>query len=129
MSKNKPRSKKKSISQLKKKADQVFSKWIRKRDSRSGFNTCVTCGKTALIEELQCGHYESRKHNATRYREDNCHCQCPGCNVFQHGNMAKYSLWIDQRYGPNKRKELRREAQKIKQFTRTELEEIIEKYS
>lgn len=82
-----------SISQLKKKADEVFSKYIRKRDGR-----CFTCGNT---DNLQCGHYIPRDCLELRYNERNCHAQCVGCNVFKKGNYTVYSLKLMSKYGHN----------------------------
>jgi len=81
----------KSISQLKKKADSVFSKWIRNRDKR-----CYTC-KKGLAE--QCGHYISRSYLYLRYDETNCHGQCVSCNVFKNGNLPVYALRLIDDYG------------------------------
>jgi len=114
----------KTVSKLKKKADQVFSLYIRRRDN----GVCFTCGKRGKIEEMQCGHYESRRHNATRYDERNCNCQCVGCNCFRNGNMTVYALKLQEKYGEGILQDLRKKAEKIKRFTKKDLEEIIEKY-
>ena len=114
----------KSISQLKKVADAVFSVWIRTRDN----GTCFTCGITKPIKEMQNGHYVSRGHNSLRFDERNCHCQCVGCNVFKHGNMDEYTLALTRMYGIGILDELSNEKRKIKQFTREELQGIIDKY-
>jgi len=82
---------KKTISQLKKIADDVFSKYIRQRDGK-----CFTCGSP---ENLQCGHYIPRDCLELRYSEKNCHAQCVGCNVFRKGNYTAYSLAMMKKYG------------------------------
>ena len=117
--------KKKGIIPLKKKADTAFSIYIRNRDN----GVCFTCGKKGTIKEMQNGHYESRRHNATRFDERNCHCQCVGCNVFKSGNMTIYALKLQELYGRGILTELRKQAQEIKKFTRNDLELIIEKYA
>src|SRR3990167_7502127 len=108
--------KKKSISQLKKEADRVFSLFVRNRDK-----ACFTCGAR---ENLQCGHFVSRSHNNTRYDPDNSKTQCVSCNVFKNGNYAEYAF----RLGGEKVAELRKRGRILKQFKRFELEEIIKKY-
>lgn len=50
------------------KADQEFSKWIRKRDGK-----CVRCGST---EYLTCSHFWARQHKATRFDPENCVTLC-----------------------------------------------------
>jgi len=82
-----------SISQLKKKADKIFSLYIRKRDG-----ACFTCGNS---ENLQCGHYIPRDCLELRYDEKNCHAQCVGCNVFRKGNYTVYAMNLMRKYGDN----------------------------
>src|SRR3990167_10263026 len=113
--------KRKSISKLKKKADKVFSLWIRARDKR-----CVSCGSD---RNLQNGHYISRSHNATRYNEKNNNCQCLTCNIFKKGNYPAYTLYLMRKYGNGIIKELEKIGRETKQFTPAELERIIKKYT
>lgn len=114
-----------SVSKLKKRADAVFSLYIRTRDN----GVCFTCGVQRSIKEMQNGHFVSRVHNSLRFDERNCNCQCPGCNVFKHGNMDVYALRLTQKYGPSILAELNVEKRKIKQFTREDLLTIINTYS
>ena len=68
------------------KADEAFSKYIRFRDTKGGetlaerVGHCVTCGKPKRGDELQCGHWLSRKYFGTRWHEYNCAAQCPWDN-------------------------------------------------
>ena len=78
--------------------------------------TCVTCGKVDHWKNLQCGHYVPRGHLATRFREDNCHVQCVGCNVFKKGNMDSYALYMLNRYGKEKLEELDRLKNQITKY-------------
>lgn len=111
---------KKTVSSLKRKADKVFSIFIRKRDG-----VCFTCGSR---RNLQCGHFISRSHNATRYDELNCWTQCVGCNVFKNGNMAEFSYRLLKKIGQEKFTALIKKGRQIKQFTVKELEKIIKTY-
>lgn len=108
-----------SISSLKKKADQVFSKWVRAREPY-----CVTCGSR---NNLQAGHYVSRSWNALRYSEVNVHTQCSGCNIFKRGNMDEYARFLIKKYGPGILNQLAKKKV-VHQFTRSELETLISKY-
>lgn len=66
-----------TISKLKKKADTLFSQYIRLKNSDwRGYCQCYTCGKIDHYKKMQCGHYEKRGNNATRYDEENCRVQC-----------------------------------------------------
>jgi hypothetical protein len=117
-----------SISKLKKKADAIFSQYIRLKNSDwRGYCTCYTCGKISHYKKLQCGHFEKRGNNATRYDEENCRVQCVGCNVFQAGNYPIFSHKLDQE-DPTLRPRLREKASQIKQWKAYELEEIIATY-
>lgn len=109
-----------SISQLKKQADKVFSLWIRNRDKR-----CVLCGST---KQLQNGHFVSRGINILRYDERNCNACCSVCNIWKNGNMVEYSAFMRRKHGPDIIETLLKEKQKLHQFTRSELEDIIKKY-
>jgi len=110
--------KKKSIKSLKSKLDTIFSLYIRRKDADNReFATCVTCFKKAHYSELQCGHYISRSYLATRYDDQNCAVQCLGCNVFKHGNMPAYTIYIQKKYGIEIINELvRRSRQIVKNF-------------
>jgi len=111
----------KSVTQLKKIADSVFSLWIRNRDKK-----CVTCGST---DRLQNGHYISRSCSVLRFSEVNCNAQCFVCNCFKNGNMPQYSVYMIDKYGPNIIKWLLKEKQTLHSFKVSELEEIIIKYN
>lgn len=81
----------------KKKADKYFSEYIRKRDSNNGVATCITCGK--ITGQFDCGHFISRRFEATRYDEKNSNAQCLKCNRFQNGNQFEHGRAIDEKYG------------------------------
>ena len=109
----------KSISKLKKDADAVFSKWIRQRD-----RICITCNS----EATQAGHYFSRRYNSIRFDPVNVNGQCMRCNVFLSGNIAVYRMKLVIKHGTEELKRLEDSYLEIKQFTKKELESIIEKY-
>jgi len=116
--------KKKTLRQLKKELDRVFSLWIRSRDA----HRCFTCDKVMGPKESQCGHFISRSHFNTRYSEVNCHVQCVSCNVFKHGNMPEYAERLMQRYGPEIITKLNKEKHILKNWSTKELEALIERY-
>lgn len=90
------------MSVLKRKADKVFSDFIRQRDN----GVCFTCGCVKDWKEQQNGHYITRGCLPLRYREDNANCQCVACNIFKGGNYTSYSLRMIEKYGVEKLAEL-----------------------
>ena len=126
----KPKGKKKSISQLKKAADAVYSQYIRMSavDPQTGLARCVSCGVEKNYKELQNGHYETRKTLSLRYDERNCHPQCVGCNVFKKGNYPRYATWMVETYGPDILRELEEEAKILVHDSRSLYEDIISEY-
>lgn len=121
--------KKRSYAQLKKMVDHFFSIWIRRRwENSDGLAICVTCGNSKPWQQLQCGHFISRVHLATRWDDRNAAPQCSTCNVLRRGNMAEYALWLSKRYGPHIMQELINVKNLNIKFTRTDLWGLIEEY-
>lgn len=76
---------------------------------------------------MDCGHFMSRKHYATRWDEDNCQVQCKGCNVFRYGEQFKFGVNL------NKQKQgladkLHAKSRETAKFSNPELLEMIEYY-
>ena len=120
--------KKLTRSKLVKKLDAVFSQYIRLSASdKDGNCTCITCGKVAHWkgEGQQSGHFQSRRHYATRWDEDNVKVQCSSCNVFRYGEQYKFSLYLGKKLS----QKLLDKSRIITKFTSAELEEMVEHYS
>lgn len=121
--------KKHGYSQLKRLLDHFFSVWVRRRWADStGLASCITCGSRRSWKELQCGHFVSRVHLATRWHERNAAPQCSACNVLRRGNMAEYSIWISKKYGPGIAQELVDLKNKTVKFHRSQLEKMIDDF-
>jgi len=99
---------KKPISKLKKELDKWFSLYIRLRDATDmGVVQCFTCGKIGHYKSgMQCGHFQSRRHNATRWDNKNCQVQCVKCNMFGQGEQYKFGMYLDAKYGLGTSEEL-----------------------
>jgi hypothetical protein len=80
---------------LRDKAWKVFGDWIKERDNY----TCVTCGQPGN----QAGHFF---HNVLDFSEENINCQCVRCNHWLSGNLALYSIYLLNKLGAKKFKEL-----------------------
>jgi hypothetical protein len=102
----KKKTKKKIVktSTLKKKAWDLFSRYIRMRDclKTEGHiyeGKCYTCGKTFLFENLQAGHFIDGRKNNNLFDERGVHAQCYQCNVGLKGNKVIYTLNMQRDYG------------------------------
>lgn len=113
-----------------KKADRIFSKYIRLRYAVNFFARCVTCGRVDHYSRMQNGHYIGRRIMATRYDEKNCNVQCSYCNETLGGNLVKYKAYLQRTYGPAVIPYLQQKAQKHGPKLAThELQVIIDKYT
>ena len=119
----------KTISKLKKELDKWFSLYIRLRESQEGLVQCFTCGKVSHYKSgMQNGHFQSRKHLATRWSETNCQVQCVGCNMFKAGEQYKFAINLDAKYGEGTAEELELLARTIMKVSRIDYEEKISYY-
>ena len=121
------KTKKPTITQLKKTLWPIFSKWIRQRDNY----TCYTCGKNMLDNPSSChaGHYVPQsKGNRLRFDERNVHAQCVTCNSFRSGNLAEYALQLENEYGLGVLQEFDWVKNDPKKFKREELQDMIDDY-
>jgi len=111
------------LPKLKKKAQDIFNKWIRNRDKEE---RCISCG--GPVE--QAGHYFSSGHfSALTFNEMNVNGQDIRCNMFLNGNLIYYRQGLVRKYGVNAVIELEKKAEvRTYKWSRTELEEIIQKY-
>ncbi len=99
---NKPK-KNNEIKKLKAKCWKLMSEIVRRKSLKKVGNIyvfeCFTCGKRFLKwNELESGHY---KHNCLDFFDRNIHAQCTECNCFLHGNLGKYAVALEQKYGNN----------------------------
>ena len=99
------------------KADTWFSRFIRLRDATESngilVNKCFTCNKPKEAKELECGHYQSRKHTSTRWSELNALPQCPYCNKWKYGEAEKMAIALDLKFGSGTAEKMRIEARNI----------------
>ena len=124
------KSKKPSRSKLVKKADAIFSQYIRQRNAdANGMTECFTCGKQDHWKKLQCGHFMSRKHYSTRWSETNCQVQCAGCNVFRYGEQYTFGRNLDTYIKEGLAEELNILSHKIVKYDNNDLLEIFNLYT
>ena len=126
--------KKVTLPKLKARAQLVFNKYIRLRDSETTYFKCVSCSKYKAIDQMNAGHFYNVGHyDGLRYFENNCHGQCIECNKHLHGNLIEYRDNLVDKIGPDKFNNLQLQAGLYKRngykFTRTEVQEIIKLYT
>jgi len=115
---------------LVKKLDDVFSKFIRQRDTdEDGLCYCYTCTTIKDLKEMDAGHYIKRGCMRTRWDERDVHAQCTTCNRFKGGRMDEYALHLIKDYGEGIIEELMQlKHMPVKKHTIEELECLVKLY-
>lgn len=114
------------IKALKKRVWTIVSRYVRARDGHK----CITCGATGV--NMDCGHYRHNSErnmsfggNALWYDLRNLNCQCSfNCNRMRSGNLDKYALFLEKKYGKGILQELDKLYRTYKQWTREELNQL-----
>lgn len=115
---------------LKKKLDDVFSIYIRLRDSDdNGIFRCISCGKPVFWKDGDNGHFINRQHMSLRYSEKNCNAQCRYCNRLDEGNNVGYHKGLISKYGGQIVDNLFIVKHKSNKITDTEAKIMIEYYT
>lgn len=111
------------------KLDKVFSLYIRLRDAMpSGYVRCISCGQIKKFEDMDCGHFHSRTHMATRFDEDNCNAECKFCNRFSADHLIGYQRNLIQKIGRGRFDLLEVKAHSVKHYTDFELQTLLDYY-
>ena len=101
---------------------------IRQVPRSLGQVACVTCGKvepwSGGLGGMHTGHFVGSRSNAIIFEESNVAPQCSRCNVFNHGEAAKFRLWMEAVRGPATVERLQRLRNDSRQFTRDELVDL-----
>lgn len=129
-------------SALLKKADNLFSKFIRKRDADAkGFVTCPCCKKTYHIREknssgdviIQTLHFVPRTVYSRRFCTRNCYGGCFYCNKKQHDDpygetYQQFKEFLYGKIGVEAVWMMEAERRNINKLSHGDLEDIIKKY-
>lgn len=116
------------LSTLTRKLDEIFSLYIRARDSKDGHFRCISCGRILPYEQADCGHYFSRTHKNTRWDEENCSAECKRCNRFCADHLEGYRIHLIEKIGQRNFDLLSVRAHQIRKWSEFELEELIKYY-
>jgi hypothetical protein len=110
------------------KLDRVFSEYIRKRDAnKKGMCKCITCSKQFAWNDIDAGHFISRKEMNTRWDERNVAAQCAYCNRFRYGRQYVFSLALDKKQ-EGLSKLLYKESKIIVKHSMDDLHNLVEYY-
>lgn len=114
------------------KLDKVFSMYIRLRDSKQyGYKyfKCISCGKILPFEKADAGHYMSRRHNSTRFDEDNVHAECSYDNRFNAEHLDGFRDNLIKKIGQQRFDLLRAKANTTKSYSELEYKALIKYYT
>lgn len=82
------------------KMDEIFSLFIRLRDSNDkGICKCITSGDYFHYTECDAGHFITRDNMATRWEEKNVNAQGRQDNRFLSGKQFEHGKAIDRKWG------------------------------
>ena len=111
------------------KLDRIFSEYIRKRDAnKKGMCKCITCSKQFAWNDIDAGHFISRKEMNTRWDERNVAAQCKYCNRFRYSRQYVFSLALDKKK-EGLSKLLYKESKKVVKYSTTDLQNLVEYYT
>ena len=136
--KRKPKTPKSGIKERKpgpaalvRKLDKVFSLFIRLRDSAAynyKYFRCISCGQIKPFEQMDCGHFISRTHQATRFDEENAHGECRFCNRFSADHIIAYQRNLEAKIGKDRVDMLLARGRMTKKWSAFELQLLIKHY-
>lgn len=115
---------------LKKKADAIFSTYIRLKYADENLNVqCFTCDKVLPYKKIQNGHFYSRGILSLRYDEQNCRPQCYGCNIAKSGNYIEYYKRLEKEIGKGGMDYLEYKRHQTKKMGKLDYQELIDLYT
>jgi hypothetical protein len=119
-----------TLPRLTEKAQKVFNAYIRQRDSKDGYFTCISCFKTLPVESMNAGHYVPVKGGSfLRFHEDNVNGECQRCNGFDEFHLVGYRKHLLLKIGKKRVEWLENNRTKVHKWNRTDLEDIITLYT
>jgi hypothetical protein len=118
-----------NLNKLKEKAQTVFNTWIRQRDSKDGYFTCISCFRTLPVDQMNAGHYVPVKGGSfLRYDEHNVNGECIRCNGFDEFHLIGYRKHLIMKIGQRNVNRLENTRHTVYKWSEDELNDIIKKY-
>lgn len=125
------KTKEKSLATLTKELDEVFSLFIRLRDSdNNGTVTCFVTGERVFWKDCDAAHWIHRSQMATRWDEENVHSTTRDTNRYEdpYEHERRYTNAMKKLYGKEICESLKRQSKSLAKYTRPELISGIEHY-
>ena len=114
------------------KLDQIFSEYIRLRDSdNKGYINCCYCGLHIYWKNACNAHYFKRANMSLRFHEQNCHASHFECNSRSENDfniVKKYTKFMIKKYGNETLEYLEIMAKSTVKFTNYEINELTKHY-
>lgn len=111
---------------LVKEADRVFSLYVRKSTADyAGYTTCYVCGRRFQFNEVDAGHFISRRYFRTRWNRVNVWPECVYDNRHNKDHLIKYEAHLIRDFGADIIDALWEEARNSTPLTDIEIEDII----
>lgn len=101
--------------------DNAFSKFILQKFPP----VCYTCPQ---IRNLECGHFQSRRNDATRWLISNCRPQCKNCNQYNHGKQKLFRENLVAEIGESAVLEIEQLSKTTVHFSKSEILELTVMY-
>jgi hypothetical protein len=119
-----------SIIRLTEVLDNVFSRFIRLRDTDAdGVGYCIDCNSRVAWDKIDCGHFIVRKYKSTRWDEQNCAAQWSYCNGPLSGRQFEFGKGIDLKYGAGTAEAILLRSKEEKKWSTDELKSLIAYYT
>lgn len=113
-----------TVSDLIKKAQCVFNRYIRLRDKGQ---PCISCGRQWKENFQACHYIPAGRSSKFRFDADNVHSGCVRCNLYESGNLRGYRVGLIRKIGIDKVISLE-EDHEIKKWDKEELRGLISIY-
>lgn len=97
---------------------------IQQVSRRIGQCVCITCGDVHPWKgsnQLDSGHFCSRKDQGVLFDPKNCHPQCKNCNKYGNGKPQEYRIWMEMVHGIDVIERLETVKRQSFSFSRDEL--------
>lgn len=89
---------------------------------------CVSCKRWYPLKELQAGHFIDGRTNSILFDEEAVHAQCRSCNLFKSGAKAEYMIFMLDKYGEDKVREIVARKYQTVKYKLEDYEAIAVKY-
>lgn len=109
--------------------DKVFQYYIRLRDAMpGGLTRCISCGNIKTFDQMQAGHFHSRKYMMTRWNEDNVHSECIYDNCYNGDHLHEYEINLKKKIGLSRYNYLESIYKNYKKWSRFEIVMLVKHY-